>query len=303
MSLTLFNAVPAGAIETVFDDQNQPWFKRADLRRYLGIVKVKNSMHIPSHFMCKRQDIKGVWPTVPLGKRKNSHDVFVNLDGAIYIATNSKKEKAAALISWFVKKGVEKLQEEHQVQIEGKDAAIALLNDDLDDVGKQLVELEHENRELQNEVERLQERYVPYLQDTRKDNGMVVIQKNNGDEYPYVAICGQQGYVTQKIQNKLADYPNGQLVVLAETPKAIVHYSWLRERGCIITNPERVRCALHASPVNGAAGGVGSLVSCEIYQKINVHKTPTYSYIYRPYWCWKNTSGSRYDRDPIQQAF
>ena len=140
--------------------------------------------------MYKRQDIKGVWPTVPLGKRKNPHDVFVNLDGAIYIATKSKKEKAAALISWLLKKGVEKLQEEHQIQIEGKDAAIALLNDDLDDVGKQLVDLEHENRELQNEVERLQERYVPYLQDTRKDNGMVVIQKNNGDEYPYVAICG-----------------------------------------------------------------------------------------------------------------
>ena len=220
MSLALFNAVPAGAIETVFDDQNQPWFKRADLGRYLGIVKVKNSMHILPHFMCKRQDIKGVWSTVPLGKRKNPHDVFVNLDGAIYTATNSKKEKAAALISWLVKKGVEKLQDEHQIQIEGKDAAIAVLNDDLDaeqhkvqDVGKQLVDLEHENRELQNRVERLQERYVPYLQDTRKDNGMVVIQKNNGDEYPYIAICGQQGYVTQKIQNKLADYPNGQLVV------------------------------------------------------------------------------------------
>ena len=248
MSLALFNAVLAGTIETVFDDQNQPWFKRADFGRYLGIVKVKNSMHIPSHFMCKRQDIKGVWPQAPLGKHKNPHDVFVNLDGAIYIATNSKKEKAAALISWLVKKGVEKLQEEHQIQIGGKDAAIALLNDDLDaelhkvqDVGKQLVDLEHENRELQNEVERLQKRYVRYLEDTRKDNGMVVIQKNNGDEYPYVAICGQQGYVMQKIWNKLADYPNAQLVVLAETPNAIVHYNWLRERDCIIANPDRVR--------------------------------------------------------------
>ena len=190
-------------------------------------------MHIPSHFMCKRQDIKGVWPTVLLGKRKNPHDVFVNLGSAIYIATNSKKEKAAALISWLVKKGVEKLQEEHQIQIEGKDAAIALLNDDLADVGKQFVDLEHENRELQNEVERLQERYVPYLQDTRKDNGMVIVQKNNDDEYLYVAICGQQGYVAQKIQNKLADYPNAQLVVLAVTPNAIVHYNWLREpRAC-----------------------------------------------------------------------
>ena len=40
MSLALFNSVPAGAIETVFDDQNQPWFKRADLGRYLGIVDI-----------------------------------------------------------------------------------------------------------------------------------------------------------------------------------------------------------------------------------------------------------------------
>ena len=102
------------------------------------------------------------------------------------------------------------------------------------DVGKQLVE-------LQNEVERLQEWYVPYLQDTKKDNGMVVIQKNNDDEYPHVARSGQQGHVTQKIQNKLTDYPNAELAVLAETPNAFVHYNWLRERVCIIANPDRVR--------------------------------------------------------------
>ena len=139
---------------------------------------------------------------------------------------------------------------------------------------------------------------------------MAVIQKNKGDEYLYVTICGQQGYVAQKIQNKLADYPNAQLVVLAETPNAIVHYNWLRERGCIIANPDRVRhfrLGEHYThrqlTVNGTAGGVGSLVSCEIYQKINVHKTSIHSYIYRPYWFWKNTSGSRYDRDPIKQAF
>ena len=78
MSLALFNSVPASAIETLFDDQNQPWFKRPDLGRYLGIVKVKNSMHIPSHFMCKRQDIEGDCCTVPLRKRKNPHDAFSN---------------------------------------------------------------------------------------------------------------------------------------------------------------------------------------------------------------------------------
>ena len=40
-------------------------------------------------------------------------------------------------------------------------------------------------------------------------DGMVIVQKNNGDEYPYVTICGQQGYITEKIYNKLEDYPNG----------------------------------------------------------------------------------------------
>ena len=44
-----------------------------------------------------------------------------------------------------------------KIQIEEKDAAIALLND-LEDVSKQLVDSEHENFELRNEVERLQER-------------------------------------------------------------------------------------------------------------------------------------------------
>ena len=231
--------MPAGAIETLFDDQNQPWFKRADLGRYLGIVDIaRNFKDIKT---TSRLEIMGQEQFLPLGKRKNSHDAFVNLDSALETAVRSRNPRAVALVKWLGKKGVEKLQEEHQIQTEEKDAAIALLNDDLDDVGKQLVDLEHKNHELQNEVERLQERYVPYLQDTRKDNGMAVIQKNNGDEYPYVAICGQQGYVAQKIQNKLADYPNGQLVVLAETPNAILHYNWLRERGCIIANPERVR--------------------------------------------------------------
>ena len=40
MSLALFNSVPAGAIETLFDDQNQPWFKRVHLGRYLGILDI-----------------------------------------------------------------------------------------------------------------------------------------------------------------------------------------------------------------------------------------------------------------------
>ena len=53
MSLELFHKVPAGAIETLFDEQNQPLFKRADLGKYLGIEDIKNNFKdFPSH--CNR---------------------------------------------------------------------------------------------------------------------------------------------------------------------------------------------------------------------------------------------------------
>ena len=63
--------------------------------------------------------------------------MFVNLDGAIYIATNSKKEKAAALISWLVKKGVEKV-------LETKDSTIALLNGDIEEQSREIIILEQD---------------------------------------------------------------------------------------------------------------------------------------------------------------
>ena len=129
---------------------------------------------------------------------------------------------------------IEDMGREHQQAIEAKDTALAMVNDDLDESQREYAILEYR-------YEQLETRAVPYLEDPKKDNSMVVIQKNNGDEYPYIAICGQQGYVAQKIQNKLIDFPNGQIVVLAETPNAICHYNYLRERGCIEVNPDRVR--------------------------------------------------------------
>ena len=90
MSLALFNAVPAGAIETVFDDQNQPWFKRADLGRYLGILDIaRNFKDIKT---TSRLEIMGQGQLArPLGKRKNPHDAFVNLEGVLEIFTKSRK--------------------------------------------------------------------------------------------------------------------------------------------------------------------------------------------------------------------
>ena len=164
MSLELFHEVPARAIETLFDAQNQPLFKIADLGKYLGIRNVRdNFKEFSSHHARPRPEIEGVGVTDTLGRAKNPHDIFINLDSAIEIAVCSKKPTAVALVKWLTKTGVEKMQEEHQQAItdrnnqiqalkfrneehqqkilrlnedhqqaiEEKDATITLLNDDL----------------------------------------------------------------------------------------------------------------------------------------------------------------------------
>lgn len=73
MSLSLFYEVPAGAMETLFDVQDQR--------------------------LCF------TWSGM-LGGGKNLQDVFIDLDGAIEMAIQSKNPKAVALVKWSSKKAV-----------------------------------------------------------------------------------------------------------------------------------------------------------------------------------------------------
>ena len=109
MSLKLFHEIPAGAIETLFDDQNQPLFKRADLGNYLSIEDIKhNFKDFPSHYIRPRLDLKGGGQAPFLGRAKNPHDIFINLGGSIEMVVGSKKPKEVTLVKWFTKKGIEK---------------------------------------------------------------------------------------------------------------------------------------------------------------------------------------------------
>ena len=60
MSLELLHKVPAGEFETLFNEQNQPLFKRADLGKYLGIEDIKhNFKDFPSHYIRPRSGLEG----------------------------------------------------------------------------------------------------------------------------------------------------------------------------------------------------------------------------------------------------
>ena len=128
MGLELFRKVPSGAIKMLLDVQNQPLFKRTDLGKYLGIEGIKhNFKDFPSHYIRPKSEIEEGGQTPHLRMTKNPHDIFINLDGSIEMAVQSKKPKAVALVKWLTKKGVEKILEEHQQAITGRDNQIQAL--------------------------------------------------------------------------------------------------------------------------------------------------------------------------------
>ena len=96
-------------------------FKRADLGRNLGRRNIRDDFKKFSiSHAHPRSEIVGVGVADNLGKAKNLHDIFINLDSAIEIAVHSKKPRAVVLVKWLTKKGVEKIQEKHQQAITGR---------------------------------------------------------------------------------------------------------------------------------------------------------------------------------------
>ena len=145
MSLSLFNAALVGAIEVLFDVNNQPLFKRADLGRYLDIKDIRHMFKDVS--TKSRCDINGGGRgSEPLPKQgQNDHDVFVSLDSALEITVRSKKTRALALVKWLALKGIEKIQEEHQQAIEAERRKVQ-------EKDTQIQLIQYENVGLQGEI-------------------------------------------------------------------------------------------------------------------------------------------------------
>lgn len=53
--LTLFNTVPAGAIDTLYDEGLQPRFKHANLERFLGVCDITRNFRDLDEETTKRQ--------------------------------------------------------------------------------------------------------------------------------------------------------------------------------------------------------------------------------------------------------
>ena len=104
------------------------------------------------------------------------------------------------------------MKEDHQQAIEEKDAALALITDDLQGCDNQIQAIQYQNVGLQGEIRAkdqqiatLQRRYVGYLSDEDKSNGISIIAKNNEEPgYPYISRCGQHDDRRRKVKVLLA---------------------------------------------------------------------------------------------------
>ena len=222
MSLALFNAVPAGAIEVIFYINNQPWFKRADLGRYLGIIKIRDSFtNFQAEFLKRREEILGAGSTGSLGRYKNSTDIFLSIDGAIEVAVRSKKPMASELARWLARKGVEKIQEEHQLTIEGKDHQHQLAIEDMGREHQQVIE------EKDDEIRDLvQNRHVPRI--GKYDNILCAIDKNTPEEHhPYYMIRCMRMRLQKRINILRAKYPD-MIIKRPEYDAANAVICWVR---------------------------------------------------------------------------
>ena len=131
-------------IEVLVDSEEQNWVKRAHVGKFLGLPQIQKSL--VSLDKCEIRTRNDFDPTHTTSTgwsgtkdQQNKTDKFLSVFGVIYVIVNSKKDKGKALKEYILKdivpRGfnvkIEEIQEKHRQAIEEKDAAIALLNDDL----------------------------------------------------------------------------------------------------------------------------------------------------------------------------
>ena len=258
-------------IEVVVDGKEQNWFKRAHLGKFLGIRNIRRSMtKLPNEEQKTRvflQSEGGVHIMNTPREDAQYHDIFTSLTGTLYVVVNSGKDKGKALKKHILKdiapRGfdarIEEFQEKHQQAIEEKDAAIALLNDDLKNHDNQIQDIQCENVALQAQRDvykdqlqkchdintHLRTCHVPHGKDPGKDNIVMIIEKNTAPEedefyeYPYYIARIQRRFINTKKRWFKAQYSHHRFIIEElDNANSIHAFNRFEEKGHV----ERFQC-------------------------------------------------------------
>ena len=248
MSLALFNAVPAGAIEILYDEQNQPWIHRAQYGRYLGLQHIHTS--IPKnlqHEVYNREQIVGCQRLAPLGESKNVHDTFVSLNLALYIAMRCYKDNAKPVREWLINevipRGLNKIITEKQQAIEDNNRqhqlTITQFQENLHQSNNQLQAITYQNQDLVHEIQELRQRYVAPLMNSRKNNIIIIIRKHTISDndkyhhYPYYIARIQKRKRYIKLRWFQRHFPQHEIIVELDCANSIVSFNRFEEDGFV----------------------------------------------------------------------
>ena len=249
-----FNAVEL----CVMTINEKPWARAREVRRVLEYGKATKTANTVKAF-CSKENYAHKYLLSEFVSETNFMDwpkdsrkdhYYINEEGMYEIVFSSQRLNAKdfrrhccnLLFPHVRQQLTNKMKEDHQQAIEEKDAAIALLNDDLQNRKYENVGLQGEIRAKDQQLAALQRRYVGYLSDEDKNNGISIIAKNNEkEEYPYISIFGQHGYRRHKARVLLARNKGSTLFADRDTPNAIVTYNLWREHGLIVVDPNRPR--------------------------------------------------------------
>ena len=183
MSLALFNSVCE--IEVIVDENGNPWFKRAHVGKFLNLEDIRTSTRdLASEDQNTRTSL-AARHTMPGQFKGQDHNNFLSVYGVMYAIINSRKERGKELKEWILKdiipRGLKdkmiEMKEEHRQAIEEKEAALALLNDELQAIQFENVGLQGEIKAKDKTIQDLiDNRHVPRRGEY--DNILVVFQKN-----------------------------------------------------------------------------------------------------------------------------
>ena len=180
-------------IEVFVDSEEQNWFQRAHVGKYLGRENVRTSLNdLDKCEMLPRQELVPTRRSTPLWSgpkdQQNKTDKFLSFLGLMYVIVNSKKDKGKALKEHILKdivpRGfdvkIEEVQGKHQQAIKEKD--------------NQIQALEFTNEFHQRKSLKLNEGIDDLIKSSHVprrgyfDNMLCFIKKNRGEVQPYCVI-------------------------------------------------------------------------------------------------------------------
>jgi len=188
----IINGVSRGVIETLFDEHNQPWFKRAHVGNFLDIKHIDTSLEGLNNDEIRPRSVfkftpvlRGVNLDLKVGKKRRISSYVCHRE------KSKVKGKTASRV------GIERrCPSRVQQDVKRKDTQLALLNDDLIESQELVRQLEYNNTGLQGEI-RAKDKIVQDLIDNRHvprerggvDNMLCFIDKGvDEEEHRYYVI-------------------------------------------------------------------------------------------------------------------